>query len=161
MTRYLLDADVFIQAKNLHYGFDICPGFWDWLAQANRQGIVASVEQVKDELLAGGDDLAEWAKAQGQGMFLPPDASVIGAFNDVMRWVVGNGYDAAAVHTFGQVADAWLIAHALALQCAVVTHEVPADTLKKVKIPNVCAGLEVRFMNPFQMLRREGVQFRL
>jgi hypothetical protein len=25
---YLLDSDVFIQAKNLHYGFDFCPGFW-------------------------------------------------------------------------------------------------------------------------------------
>lgn len=22
---YLLDSDVFIQAKNLHYGFDFCP----------------------------------------------------------------------------------------------------------------------------------------
>ena len=28
---YLLDADVLIGAKNLHYGFDFCPAFWDWL----------------------------------------------------------------------------------------------------------------------------------
>ena len=28
---YLLDANVFIQAKNLHYGMDFCPAFWDWL----------------------------------------------------------------------------------------------------------------------------------
>ena len=28
---YLLDANVFISAKNLHYGFDFCPAFWDWL----------------------------------------------------------------------------------------------------------------------------------
>jgi Domain of unknown function (DUF4411) len=27
---YLLDANVFIQAKNLHYGFDFCPAFWEW-----------------------------------------------------------------------------------------------------------------------------------
>ena len=25
---YLLDSDVFIRAKNDHYGFDFCPGFW-------------------------------------------------------------------------------------------------------------------------------------
>jgi len=25
---YLLDSDVFIQAKNLHYGLDFCPAFW-------------------------------------------------------------------------------------------------------------------------------------
>ena len=36
MTRYLLDANVFIQAKNLHYGFDFCPAFWDWLVDRNR-----------------------------------------------------------------------------------------------------------------------------
>ena len=26
MTTYLVDANVFIQAKNLHYGFDVGPG---------------------------------------------------------------------------------------------------------------------------------------
>lgn len=28
---YLLDANVFMSAKNLHYGLDFCPAFWDWL----------------------------------------------------------------------------------------------------------------------------------
>gem|GEM_PF-6918350 len=32
---YLLDSDVLIRAKNDHYGFDFCPGFWDWLEAAN------------------------------------------------------------------------------------------------------------------------------
>jgi Domain of unknown function (DUF4411) len=26
---YVLDTNVFLQAKNLHYGFNFCPGFWD------------------------------------------------------------------------------------------------------------------------------------
>jgi hypothetical protein len=33
---YLLDANVFISAKNLHYGLDFCPAFWDWLIIASR-----------------------------------------------------------------------------------------------------------------------------
>lgn len=33
---YLLDANVFIQAKNLQYGFDFCPAFWDWLERAKQ-----------------------------------------------------------------------------------------------------------------------------
>jgi hypothetical protein len=37
MSRYLLDANVFIQAKNLHYGFDFCPAFWAWLLQCLRR----------------------------------------------------------------------------------------------------------------------------
>ncbi len=34
MTRFLLDTNIFIQAKNLHYGFDFCPAFWEWLILA-------------------------------------------------------------------------------------------------------------------------------
>ena len=30
---YLLDSNVFIEAKRLHYGFDFCPAFWDWIDQ--------------------------------------------------------------------------------------------------------------------------------
>ena len=41
MTRHLLDANVFIQAKNLHYGFDFCPAFWHWLVEGNGAGAVA------------------------------------------------------------------------------------------------------------------------
>ena len=39
---YLLDADVFIRAKNLHYGLDFCPAFWDWLIAGNAAGKVFS-----------------------------------------------------------------------------------------------------------------------
>lgn len=28
---YFLDANIFIAAKNHHYGFAIAPGFWRWL----------------------------------------------------------------------------------------------------------------------------------
>lgn len=62
MTTYLLDVDVFIQAKNLHYGFDFCPAFWDWLEEQNNARRVFSVERVGDEILAGDDELAEWAR---------------------------------------------------------------------------------------------------
>ena len=33
--KYLLDSNVFIEAKNRYYAFDICPGFWEgWTAFA-------------------------------------------------------------------------------------------------------------------------------
>ena len=41
---YLLDANVFMSAKNLHYGLDFCPAFWDWLIRENRAGKVFSIE---------------------------------------------------------------------------------------------------------------------
>ena len=59
---YLLNANVFISAKNLHYGFDFCPAFWDWLIRENARQRVFSIEKVGDEIEAGGDELADWAK---------------------------------------------------------------------------------------------------
>ena len=73
---YLLDANVFISAKNLHYGFDFCPAFWEWLIRENQAGKVYSIERVGDELLAGDDDLAEWAQGRGGDFFIPPDATL-------------------------------------------------------------------------------------
>jgi hypothetical protein len=58
---YLLDANAFIAAKNLHYGLDFCPAFWDWLIASNESGIVFSVEKVGDEVQAVADELSEWA----------------------------------------------------------------------------------------------------
>jgi hypothetical protein len=49
---YLLDADVFIRARNLHYGFDVCPAFWDWLIAGNAEEKVFSIERVGDEVQA-------------------------------------------------------------------------------------------------------------
>jgi hypothetical protein len=156
---YLLDANVFIQAKNLQYGFDFCPAFWDWLVRAHGTGNVLSIRQVGDELTSGADELADWAEAQGDGFFVPTDAGVLAAAPVVSAWVVQQGYEPAAVNTFLQVADFWLVAAALAGGHSVVTHEIPAPTLKRIKIPNVCGGLGVTFMSPYQMLRREQAQF--
>lgn len=159
MTAYLLDSNIFIQARNLHYGFDFCPAFWDWLVEQNDAGKVGSIDKVADELRVGDDELAEWAKARGDRFFLPPDDAVLPALRTVGDWASGYGYQPSAVTTFLQVADYWLVAHALAQQCIVVTHEIPAGTSSKIKIPNACIGLDIRCMNPYEMLRRERARF--
>jgi hypothetical protein len=159
VTRYLLDANVFIQAKNLHYGFDFCPAFWDWLVGQNGADNVASIEKVSDELNAGSDELAAWAAAQGATFFLPPDSAVLPALATVSTWATSQSYEAAAIATFLQVADYWLVAHALAHGITVVTHEVPAQTTRKIKIPNACIGLGLTCITPYEMLRRERARF--
>jgi hypothetical protein len=123
---YLLDADVFIRAKNLHYGLDFCPAFWDWLITQNGAGLVFSVEKVGDEVQAVEDELSVWAKARGDAFFLKPDASVFPALAAVSAWASGQLYEPAAVSTFLQVADYYLIAQAHAGTQTVVTHEVPS-----------------------------------
>jgi len=138
---YLLDANVIIQAKNLHYGLDFCPAFWDWLIENNQTGKVFSTEKVGDEINAGDDELAVWTRNRGNGFFLEPDADVAGQLPVVAGWAAGQGYDPAAVNTFLQVADYYLVSHALAHDHIVVTHKVPENSVKKIKIPNACIGL--------------------
>ncbi len=156
---YLLDTNVFIAAKNLHYGLDFCPAFWDWLIAGNAAGSVFSIEKVGDEVQAVADELSDWAQARGDGFFLPPDVSVFPALAAVSTWASGQGYAPAAVSTFLQVADYYLVAQAQAGRHAVVAHEVPAASARKIKIPDACIGLGIKFMTPFEMLRRERARF--
>ncbi len=156
---YLLDSNVFIQASNLHYGMDFCPAFWEWLEKTNQADEVFSISQVLDELTDGSDELADWAKSKGDVFFKETDTATLPKLSEVAEWVQSNGYEAAAINTFLQVADYYLVSYALAHGHTVVTHEVPASTTRKIKIPNVCVGVGVSCVNPYTMLRREGAKF--
>jgi len=156
---YLLDANVFMQAKNLHYGLDFCPAFWDWLIANNTTKRVFSIEKVGDEINAGGDDLSVWAAQRGSGFFLKPDTAMLPALSSVSSWATAQHYEPAAVTTFLQVADYYLVAHALAHGHTLVTHEITSTSTKKIKLPNVCIGLGVKCMTPFAMLRHERARF--
>ncbi len=156
---YLLDANVFIQAKNLHYGMDFCPAFWDWLIANNDKQKVFSIEKVGDEIDAGNDELAKWTNQQGPGFFLKPDPSMLLALEKVSTWVTAQNYDPAAVNTFFQVADYYLVAFAVAHTHTIVTHEIASPSTKKIKIPNVCIGLEIKCVTPYEMLRKERARF--
>lgn len=157
--RYLLDANVFIAAKNLHYGLDFCPAFWEWLVHNGNTGKVFSIDKVADEIEAVGDELSEWAKNDGMVLFRRTPPTWAQQFAQVSAWAFGQQYEPVAINTFLQEADYYLLAHALAGDYIVVTHEVPSSSSRRIKIPNACLGLGVRYMTPFQMLRREGARF--
>lgn len=156
---YLLDADVFIRAKNLHYGLDFCPAFWEWLIAENTAGIVFSIEKVGDEVQGVADDLSTWAQDRGQGFFLPPDSEVFPSLAAVSQWANSHRYEASAVSTFLQRADYYLVAQAHAGKHVVVTHEVPSASVRKIKIPDACIGLGIKCMQPYEMLRLERARF--
>ena len=156
---YLLDANVFIEAKRRHYGLDFCPAFWDWLIEENAAGRVFSIEKVEDELRAGDDELTDWVRERGDGFFLRPDESLLRSLASVAEWVRGQDYRPGAIATFLEDADYYLVAHAHAHNHVIVTHEVPSDGVRQVKIPNVSIGMTVKCMTPFEMLRRERARF--
>lgn len=156
---YVLDANVFMSAKNLHYGLDFCPAFWDWLVHAGNTGSVFSIDKVADEIEAGQDDLSVWAKSHGHKLFRRTPSTLAPQLTQVSTWATGQQYTPAAINTFLQAADYYLLAHALAGNHVVVTHEIPANSPKRIKIPDACIGVGARFMTPYQMLRIEQARF--
>lgn len=164
MTSYLLDANVFIQAKNAHYGFDIVPAFWEWLEAGHADAKVFTIERVGDEMIPAGDDLSDWMKTTMPKSFrlaaTTADQASLGA---LAAWVTtGNRYTQAAQSDFLAIADYYLVAQAMTLGYTVVTHEISEPNRKnRVKIPDACRQFSVPCISPFKMLSAEKVRFGL
>jgi hypothetical protein len=131
---YVLDTNVFISAKNAHYGMDFVPGFWSWLHAAHAAGVVCSVDAVRDELVDGADELSDWTNRSPR-------------------------YTQAAAGTFLASADYFLIGQAKALGFTVVTHERPApEARKRILIPDACDAVDAEYCLPWKMLRDQQVR---
>ncbi len=146
--------------EETYYGFDFSPAFWEWIDRENKPGRVLSIEKVGDELESGDDDLKDWAVARRKILFALPDQEMLDSLPKVSAWVTGRTYAPAAISTFFQVADYYLVGRALAHEDILVTHEISEPLSKrKVKIPDVCIGLGIKCMTPFEMLRKERARF--
>lgn len=163
MTSYLLDANVFIEAKNRYYSFDICPGFWEWMDQVAPAGTSHSITKVYDELVAGNDDLAKWIKTRKDGRFLDvSDPLTQQAFAQVAQTVQGGQYTPEAKRNFLAGADPWLVAKAMTISAVIVTHErADPKSKRRVPLPNVCSNFGVSHTDTFTHLQRLSVRFDL
>jgi hypothetical protein len=156
---YLLDSSVFITAKRVHYGFDFCPGFWDWLREQHHAGKVYSIHRVYDELKDQEDDLADWVRGLPDSFFISPDPATVSRFSAVSNWARNQNYHSPAITTFLPTADYYLVAQALQGGHTVVTYEVPRGSPKRIKIPDACLGVGVDCILPHELLRREQARF--
>lgn len=161
---HLLDANVFIESKNGYYGFDINPGFWDWLDVEQMHGHLDSIQSIYAELLEGNDELADWAKERKEsGWFLQNDDEETQLiFRQIAAWVMEQEFKRGAEEVFLGGGDPWLIAKAKVTGATIVTQEIFEPLSKrKVKIPNVCRAFGVPCINTFDLLRRNGATFML
>ncbi|MFE1749058.1 DUF4411 family protein [Streptomyces anandii] len=151
---YLVDSNVLIEAKNRYYAFDIAPGFWAWLDYAHTNFVACSIEPVRDELIHGGDELADWASSHPD-FFRPIDAATTTHFASLTRWANSRSYTNAAIAEFlNNTADYFLVAYAIAHSHTLVTHEQPRpDSKRRILIPDACEAMGVTYSNTFVMLR--------
>ncbi len=161
--RFVLDANVLMQARRSYYAFDICPGFWNALLQQHRSERVSSIDKIKNEIDAGRDDLKDWANETAPSSFFKgtADKKVSDAFRDMVNWVQGEElFLPEAKAKFAAVADGWLVAFAKVNGAILVTGEVYAPECKtEVKIPNVCVEFGVKYVDTYEMLRDLKEQF--
>jgi len=158
---YLLDSNIFIEAKNRYYAFDLAPVFWTWLDELCLEQ-TRTISLVKDELIDGDDELAEWMNERKSEPWIleVDDAATQQVFAQVADAVNNGSYKQAAKTHFLSKADPWLVAKGKVLEATVVTHERPNPfTGKKVPLPNICENFGVNYMDTFDFLRSQSKVF--
>ncbi|HHY35074.1 MAG TPA: DUF4411 family protein [Firmicutes bacterium] len=158
---YVLDANVFIEAAERYYAFDLVPAFWNVLVEQAAKGRVLSIDRVRQEITRCNNSLADWANKEFQNWFARSDEQrVIRAYQDIMTWVYHqNQFFDSAKYEFASGADGWLVAYGKAHGHVVVTHEqFRRDIRRRIPIPNVCVAFGVPFVDTFTMLRQLGVK---
>ena len=149
---YWIDADVLIQASNLHYRFQRVPKFWVFLEEQVQNGVIRCPKIIWQEVCDGTGDLAQWMQTRrSTGFCVSASKSVQQQFGNVSAYVVEKykGYQAAE---FLRGGDGWAIAHVLDSGGTVVTQESPRSKRGGIKVPTVCKGLNVRCLDTFKML---------
>ena len=160
--KFVLDANVFIEAARRYYAFDIAPAFWENLIRHAANEQLQSIDRVKHELERGKDELAAWATSNFSTAFISTDQEdVIESYGGVINWVQAQSqFLDVAKADFAASADGWLIACAKSKGFIVVTHEVLDPGIRrKIPIPNVCQALGVSYVDTFAMMRALGVRF--
>ena len=159
MAPYWFDANIFIECKNRGYAFDIAPGFWDWVANMAKDGIIRSPKMVFDEISGGKDQLANWLRMMKKNdLFVTADSSVQKFQSRVFDYVVDK-YESDRARFFLKGADPWIIAHAGQCNGIVVTHEAPGHGFRgKVQIPDVCKQFGVQYSDLHSVSRKLGLK---
>ena len=127
---YVLDSDVFIDAKNRHYAFDIAPGFWQWIERAHSQGRVFTVRRCYEEVIDGNDELSEWMKNRPETFALRVTSNDQPSLTQLAKWATSLDRRAGVAARWVDLGDYFLVAQAMTHGYTVVTHEQPRPEAK-------------------------------
>jgi len=156
---YCLDANVLIQAWQKYYSPELCPEYWDNLNELGKLDRIFIPNAVRDEIIRTEDVLSDWLKQSS----IP-----IKQITEPVTAALQNIYNSDPKHKFlvdntkaRSLADPWIIAHSIVEGATVVTKEEKVTQLssKRIKIPNVCDNMSVRWINDFEFLREVGIRF--
>ena len=156
---YCLDANVLIQAWQKYYSPKFCPDYWKILSELGNQRRVFIPEVVYQEIVRTEDDLSDWLKSskipiRNISESVTKCLQSIYVANPLHKNLVDNTKSRS-------LADPWVIAHAMDEKATVVTKEEKITALNsiKIKIPNVCDNMGVRWINDFEFISELNIKF--
>ena len=156
--KFLIDSNIFITPYQNFYPFDIAPSFWNQLKNKLALDEVSVLDVVRDEVIAGDDELSDWLKQMSR-----KDPQILQEYTKVLSYLQNDPhYTERALRAWSMesIADPWLIAAAKAYDYTIITLEASAGPIttssSKPKIPTVGAALGVRCENLFYFMRQVG-----
>jgi predicted nucleic acid-binding protein len=158
-SKFCLDANVLIQAWQKYYNPKFCPDYWKILIELGKQEIIFIPELVYEEITRTEDELSKWLKASK----IP-----IEKISESVTICLQKIYAADPEHKKlvdnirgRSLADPWVIAHAMDKNAIVVTKENKETALnsKRIKIPNVCENMGIKWIDDFQLIERLDIKF--
>lgn len=159
-NKYCLDANVLIQAWQKYYNPKFCPDYWDLLIELGKQDKIFIPELVYEEIIRTDDDLSKWLKSSK----IP-----LKKISEPVTICLQRIYSTDPIHKSlvdningRSLADPWVIAHSLHENATVVTKEekITASNSKRIRIPNVCDNMGVRWINDFQFIEELDIKFK-
>jgi hypothetical protein len=129
--------------------------------QLAEEGKIISIDKVKNEIYDKNDALKEWCKTNLPENFFKDTSQGMATYGQVSAWAISKSshYMPNALNEFldADEADAFIVAYALTdpNNRVVVTQETSEPNRKnKIKIPDVCNDLNIRFLNTMDMFRQ-------
>lgn len=157
--KYCLDANVLIEAWSKYYAPNVCPDYWTILIELGKHNIIFIPEAVREEIMRTEDDLAKWLR-NSKIPIRKINESVTRSLIEI--YAANPNHKRLVDSVKGRsLADPWVIAHALSEGATVVTKEekVIAQDSIKIKIPNVCENMGVKWINDFDLIKELDMKF--
>lgn len=162
MKPYILDSNFFIQAHRATYPFDVVPSFWNKIKDLADQGLILSIDKVKDEIFKNDDALSQWCEQNLPPQFFNDSSISIAEYASIVDWANSKSdhYTQKAIQDFMETdsADAWIISSALNQGLPILSHEKSEPERKnRIKIPDVCDAFGISYYTTVEMLRNLNV----
>ena len=164
MSVFVVDSNFFIQAHRVVYPLDVVVSFWKVLGKLANDGIIISIDKVKNEIYQNNDELKTWCQEYLPDDFFRSTEESIEQYSKVVEWTMSRSghFQQKAIDEFmdSDEADAWIISYCLKHKYMLITHEVSEPGRKsKIKIPEPCNSLGVSYIDTIGMFRKLGIKF--